>query len=192
MKRMNDTNQRKQQILQTAEKMFCQYGYQKTSVEKIAASCGLVKGTVLHYFGSKDKLYQSVLQTRRNQTVDYLEKALIQQEKSVQEILQTALGICKEQLSSNSAFAKEYAENPASRQSFNEMRIPVYEGLAALFEKLIQRGIDNKELTVENPKLRAYAVAFAIFGITNSENDPDNMCAEIREVLEAMLGLEFD
>lgn len=77
MKRMNDTNQRKQQILQTAETLFCQYGYQKTSVDKIAESCGLVKGTVLHYFGTKDKLYQAVLQTRRNQTVDYLEEALL-------------------------------------------------------------------------------------------------------------------
>lgn len=191
MKRMNDTNQRKQQILQTAETLFCQYGYQKTSVDKIAESCGLVKGTVLHYFGSKDKLYQAVLQTRRNQTVDYLEEALLHQEKSVQEILQTALSLCREQLSSNSAFAKEYVEDPATRQSFNEMRIPVYEGLATLLESLIQRGIDSKELTIENPKLRAHAVAFAIFGITNSKSDPDSMCSEIQAVLEAMLGLEF-
>lgn len=192
MKRMNDTNQRKQQILENAEKLFCQYGYQKTSVDKIAESCGLVRGTVLHYFGSKDKLYRAVLQTRRNQTIDYLEKALLDQEKSVQEILQTALFICRDQLSSNSVFAKEYVENPATRQAFNEMRLPVYEGLATLLEKLIQRGMDNKELTIENPKLRAYAVSFAIFGITNPQNNPDSMYTEIHAVLESMLGLKFE
>ena len=192
MKRMNDTNQRKQQILENAEKLFCQYGYHKTSVDKIAESCGLVRGTVLHYFGSKDKLYRAVLQTRRNQTIDYLEKALLHQEKSVQEILQTALFICRDQLSSNSVFAKEYVENPATRQAFNEMRFPVYEGLATLLEKLIQRGMDNKELTIENPKLRAYAVSFAIFGITNPQNNPDSMYTEIHAVLESMLGLKFE
>lgn len=37
-----------------AEQIFCENDYQQTSIEKIADACGLVKGTVLYYFGSKE------------------------------------------------------------------------------------------------------------------------------------------
>lgn len=36
MKRMNDTNLRKQQILEIAEKVFLENGYRRTSIEKVA------------------------------------------------------------------------------------------------------------------------------------------------------------
>lgn len=192
MKRMNDTGQRKKQILQTAEKVFSENGYQQTSIDMIAKACGLVRGTVLHYFGSKDKLYQEVLSTRRNQTVDYLKTALSDEEKSVHEILQTALLLCRTQLTANSSLGRGYMENPSTRQSFIEMRIPVYEGLATLLEKLIDRGIRTGEIMVQNPKLRAQALAFAIFGITNAQSDSMRMCDEIQAVLEALLGLHFE
>lgn len=188
MKRMNDTNRRKQQILQTAEQIFSENGYQQTSIEKIADACGLVKGTVLHYFGSKEKLYQAVLQTRRKQSVDYLQAALLEKDKSVREILQTALELCRTQFLANSSFSKEYVEQ-GMKQSFVEMRIPVYEGLATIFEQLIFRGVETGELQVRDPQLCAQAVAFAIFGITNFKSTPDRMWEEIKEVLETMLGL---
>lgn len=191
MKRMNDTNLRKQQILEIAEKVFLENGYRRTSIEKVAEACGLVKGSVLHYSGSKEKLYQAVLQTRRNQTVDYLEQGILDEGKSVYEILQTTLQICQKQLASNQAFSKEYMKDPSARQSFVEMRIPVYEGLAVLMEKLINKGMESGELQVEDPHLCANAIAFAIFGITNTSSPAECMGREIKRVLETMLGLSF-
>ena len=191
MKRMNDTNLRKQQILEVAEKVFLENGYRRTSIEKVAEACGLVKGSVLHYFGSKEKLYQAVLQTRRNQTVDYLEQAILDEGKSVHEILQITLQICKKQLAGNQAFSKEYMADPSARQSFVEMRIPVYEGLAVLIEKLINRGMESGEVQVQDPHLCANAISFAIFGITNSSSPAEDMSREIQRALETMLGLSF-
>lgn len=67
-----------------------------------------------------------------------------------QQILQTALELCRTQFLANSSFGKEYVEHPGMRQSFIEMRIPVYEGLATLFEQLIRQGVESGELQIRD------------------------------------------
>ena len=56
-KRMNDTELRKKQILKAATDLFMENGYQGVNIDVIAEKCGIVRGTVLRYFGSKRELY---------------------------------------------------------------------------------------------------------------------------------------
>lgn len=53
---------RKQDILSAAEKLFIQNGYQKTTLEDIADSCELSKGTIYLYFKNKEQLFLSILE----------------------------------------------------------------------------------------------------------------------------------
>lgn len=78
---------------------------------------------------------------------------MLEKDKSVREILQTALELCKTQFLANSFFSKEYVEHSGMKQSFVEMRILVYEGLAALFEQLICQGVETGELQVRDQHL---------------------------------------
>ena len=50
-------DQRRDRILQTAQKLFADRGYEGTSAEAIAAQAGVAKGLVFHHFGSKAELY---------------------------------------------------------------------------------------------------------------------------------------
>lgn len=50
-------------ILKAAADRFGRNGYNETDVNEVAAAAGITKGTVYHYFGSKEKLFLS--------TVDY-------------------------------------------------------------------------------------------------------------------------
>ena len=49
-KRMNDTQQRKKQILEAARKIFMQKGFYNASIDDVSAEVGVVRGTVLHYY----------------------------------------------------------------------------------------------------------------------------------------------
>lgn len=60
-KRINDTQVRKQQILEAASALFLENGYAGGSIDDIAAACGIVRGTVLRYFHSKKELYDQIL-----------------------------------------------------------------------------------------------------------------------------------
>ncbi|MBX9696245.1 MAG: TetR/AcrR family transcriptional regulator [Cyanobacteria bacterium] len=53
------TSQRREEILSVATGLFAQYGFASTDVQQIADQLGLAKGTIYHYFGSKEKLFHA-------------------------------------------------------------------------------------------------------------------------------------
>ncbi|MBX6749483.1 MAG: TetR family transcriptional regulator [Micromonosporaceae bacterium] len=59
MARSSDTRSR---ILRAAAEHFMTKGYQRTSLEAIAASAGVTKATVLYHFASKDQLVAELLE----------------------------------------------------------------------------------------------------------------------------------
>ena len=53
---VKDYDERRTEIIETAERLFLQHGYEETSVESIIKEIGIAKGTFYHYFKSKDEL----------------------------------------------------------------------------------------------------------------------------------------
>ena len=55
---------KKQEILQTAEAMFCRNGYDKTSVQDILDALHTSKGSFYHHYASKELLLEEICRTR--------------------------------------------------------------------------------------------------------------------------------
>lgn len=53
---------RRQQLLETALKLFSQQGFERTSIRDICEAAGVAQGLVYHYFRSKDDLLFAVLE----------------------------------------------------------------------------------------------------------------------------------
>jgi AcrR family transcriptional regulator len=62
-RRAGDSHTR-QTILATAREQFARYGYAGASVRAIAAAAGVDPATIRHFYGSKDELFASTLQSR--------------------------------------------------------------------------------------------------------------------------------
>jgi AcrR family transcriptional regulator len=52
------------EILRVALEVIARHGYRKTSTRELAAAAGLSEAGMLHYFGSKEKLFEEVLRAR--------------------------------------------------------------------------------------------------------------------------------
>lgn len=61
---------RTEEILQTATKLFSEKGYRGTSLASIAEKVGLTEPGLLHYFPTKVKLLQGVLEYREKEDVE--------------------------------------------------------------------------------------------------------------------------
>ena len=48
-------------IVKAAEHIFCKFGYNKTSMEDIAAEAGIGKATIYYYFKSKEDIFIEIL-----------------------------------------------------------------------------------------------------------------------------------
>ena len=58
---MNIASDKRNMIIEAAENLFHHYGYSKTSLEDIARSVSLGKGTIYYYFASKEDIFFEVV-----------------------------------------------------------------------------------------------------------------------------------
>jgi AcrR family transcriptional regulator len=54
--------QRREQILDAANALFAERGYDEVSIEDIASSAGVTRGLVHHYFGGRKEVYIALLE----------------------------------------------------------------------------------------------------------------------------------
>ena len=57
-----DPAQRRQQILDAANDLFAERGYEEVTVEDIARAAGVTRGLVHHYFGGRTEVYLALLE----------------------------------------------------------------------------------------------------------------------------------
>ncbi len=76
---MRKGDEKRQELLGAAEKLFCQQGYDKTSVQDILNATGMSKGGFYHHFTSKEEVLTALCSRRAERaaawTVDALNQA---------------------------------------------------------------------------------------------------------------------
>ena len=185
--RMNDTGARKQQILEKATELFAMKGYHGVGIDEIANACGVVRGTVLKYFGTKQDLYRAVLYGRGNPAGDYMKTVCNDKSIAVLEALNKLVEITIQQFRNILEYMGTDLDDEELLQNFDVLRLPVYRELKIYLEKIIERGNQDGVFHVENPRIRAFSIMFAVFGIAESLEGEETMRLEMEEVIKRML-----
>src|SRR5712692_5673354 len=60
-------DQRRQRILEAASRVFSDRGYDRASIDQIAAEAGITKPVIYHHFDSKQELYIALLELYRGE-----------------------------------------------------------------------------------------------------------------------------
>jgi AcrR family transcriptional regulator len=72
--RERDAEVAREAIMQAAEEMFAEHGYDGARIDTIAAKAGYNKSLIFHYFGDKDGLYVTVVMHMKERMVqEYME-----------------------------------------------------------------------------------------------------------------------
>ena len=113
---MNDARQRKEHILQSAQKVFLKKGYYGATIDEIAAEEGVVRGTILHYFKSKEELMQNVLKNAGKEFVSEIEQLMSNGKRSVTERIEMVLKLCEKQFYRVKPQIEHYAEENTTQK----------------------------------------------------------------------------
>lgn len=73
---MRKGSEKRQGLLDAAEKLFCQQGYEKTSVQDILDATGLSKGGFYHHFASKDEVMTALCARRAERAAAFTAELL--------------------------------------------------------------------------------------------------------------------
>ena len=79
---------RKQEILDTALKLFGENGYEKTSITDIAKAIGVAQGLCYRYFPSKEALFDSAIEQYADVLVEQFADAETDDRKTLRQIIE--------------------------------------------------------------------------------------------------------
>ncbi|MCX4715958.1 TetR/AcrR family transcriptional regulator [Streptomyces virginiae] len=159
---------RRQKILDTAVEHFAQWGFNASSLTRIAADCGITQGGLLHHFRGKEDLLLSVLAQSERHDVERL-------------------------FSEPAASVAAHFATVVDLAADNERR----PGIVRMFNTLVGESGNPEHpahayFTRRYARVLAYTVDLLEAGVARGELRPDTDCEAVgREILAVMDGLQI-
>lgn len=146
---------RKEQIINCALKVFCEKGYDNTTVDDIAKKAKMSHGLFYHYFKSKKSVFESVMKShkdiltnqmleRLNKEPSSLKKIAIITEKMFQDLVDNENSAYYFYLFVNECFAHRDKKRKPKKDSDCENKRPPHPFM--LFDAIFTEGQQNGEI----------------------------------------------
>lgn len=87
MRVVKEANERKNEILDAAEALFAEKGFDHTSTNEILEAVGIAKGTLYHHFKSKEDIMDAIIERQSEQMLTAARKAASDRSIPVEERL---------------------------------------------------------------------------------------------------------
>ena len=154
-------------ILDTAERLFIEKGYDRASLQEIIQETGLSKGAIYHHFASKEEILYAVCdrigrrngevlaQVRDNPALNGLEKIRAMFKASLQPERQAKMFCMMPYLMDNAKFLA------------TELRSIFTEVVPCFVEPIVRQGIADGSIRTEHPKELAEAMIILADGWIN-------------------------
>jgi len=141
--------ERRQEILAMAQKLFLEKEYETTSLNDVVNALGVAKGTVYHYFKSKEALLDAVVESISEQ---YLSKVRSKLKKSEAGSLEKMKALVKAMnVSSDWKHTLENLHRSGNMGLHLRLLALTVKKMAPLFAEIIQQGCKEGIFKTENP-----------------------------------------
>jgi AcrR family transcriptional regulator len=154
-------------IMQAAQRLFAQNGYDATGVAEICTAAGVSKGAFYHHFPTKQVLFLELLKNWLS-SLDSLMEAVIESSQKVPQALVDMAGMLQgvfqaanEQLPMFLEFWTQSSRDPAVWQT----TIAPYRRYQTFFTALVQNGIDEGSLKTVDPEAAARLILATAVGL---------------------------
>lgn len=154
-----EPEERKQEILDAAMKLFSEKGYDKTSISDIAASIGVAQGLCYRYFPSKEALFEAAVDHYADLQVEQLFPVLCDPNRTTYEKISSAPAYPQIERRDSDYYRVFHGE--ASRRFHDRLSLRICEKMAPVVTEQIQKAIDKGEF--EDCDART-AASFFVYG----------------------------
>ncbi len=167
-KRMSG-EERKNQIVEAAIKIFSKKGFQGAKTKEIANAACISEAMIFRHFKNKDDLYKSIIKTIRKSPSEEI-AALQSQSNNISEVLKKIILKFLEEMEKNPSLIRLmlYSSLEESRFAFNYVEENLV-GTMAAFTSILKKGIERGEFRDVNPELAAQSFSSMIGGYCISQ-----------------------
>lgn len=148
---------RRQEIMDTALRLFGEKGYEKTSITDIAKAIGVAQGLCYRYFPSKEALFDSAIEQYADVLVGQMVHSKTDGSKTLRQMIEEMPFAMEDR---DTAYYPVFhgAEN---KKFHDQLTLKVCEKLVPMVEKLLQQAQQKGEIRFDD--LRT-AAAFCVYG----------------------------
>ncbi|MBP3460284.1 MAG: TetR/AcrR family transcriptional regulator [Lachnospiraceae bacterium] len=196
MRIVKEAEERKEEILDAAEKLFGMKGFDNTSTNDILEEVGIARGTLYYHFKSKEEILDGVIERITGQLMAEAEKIVRDQELPLLERLTKA--ILSLNVDTKIGYeVMEQVHRPQNALMHQKMQKTLLTGINPIFTELIEEGIrqgichtDYPEEVVEMTMLYANT-AFDDIDMANlSQAEREKKIAGFIYNVERLMGME--
>ena len=142
MRISKDPAERKQEIIETAMRLFYEKGYEKTSISDIAREMNVAQGLCYRYFPSKEALFDTAVEQYAQLQVDQMTSILKKQGMTLIEIVeQMPTFIEAEQ---ENSYMKKVFHGPGSREIHLRLSMSICAKMQPIVQKLLEEANDGE------------------------------------------------
>ena len=155
---------RKQEILNTAEQLFCRKGYEQTSIQDILDQLHSSKGSFYHHFISKESLLEGICRKRADQIFETV-SGYMNSEEPVIQLLDTCLSgmiPLKDEKLSFLLMILPVFPLPEGRLIRDEYCDSLADRFASVVIQLLQRGHSEGVLICSQPDVISDLILFTV------------------------------
>lgn len=186
MRITKEPEERKQEILDTAMKLFYEKGYEKTSITDIANTIGIAQGLCYRYFPSKEILFDSAIDQYAQQLVDRLTISKAENGKSLKDMI-SGMPVSVETNNSVYYGALHQAEN---KKFHDQLALKMCEKLTPMVSSLLSAANEKGETQLIDIETAASFCVYGQLGILlNHQYSAEEKGKKIREFLYYILKL---
>ena len=166
MRITKEPEERKQEILDTAMRLFYEKGYEKTSIADIAKNIGVAQGLCYRYFPSKEALFDSAIEQYAEKLVNRFSVPSHHDKITLKEFIET-MPIMVE--TEDNAYYKtlHVVEN---KKFHDQLTLIVCEKLSRIVANVLEHAKEEGEISIDDTRSAALFCVYGQIGILLSKN----------------------
>lgn len=183
-------NKKVKAIISASQTLFANFGYKKTTVDEIARTANVAKGTMYKYFDSKDDIFAEVVNREANHIINLIEDNVARENDPVKKIRALILVKIKEIKNTVSFYrvTREVAQEiwpimAKVRQGFSGWECGLITGI-------LEKGINAGQFKITRPDMVAGIIATILKSLELDwvlEREPFQLESEVDQLMEVLL-----
>lgn len=161
--------ERRQEIIDTALKVFYEKGYEKTSISDIAREMQVAQGLCYRYFSSKEELFDTALDQYAQRQVDRISSILDPHKTLTELIRQMPIFL---EIEEEDSYAQKLCHESGNTKFHNQLSLKICGKLQPIVEKLLTEAGARGEIHIEDPETAASFCVYGQLGILLDQEVP--------------------
>lgn len=151
MRIVKEASERKNEILDVAERLFYERGYDNTSTNDILAEIGIARGTLYYHFKSKEDILDAMIERVLNKTIRNARKIAL--DESIPVLKRLTLTVLASNVDTKAGdVIIEQAHKPQNALMHFKIQEMFTDQLIPLYVKIINDGIKENLMYTEYPE----------------------------------------